>query len=385
MRVVIAVGGFGSVGSVGAARDLAAGWRAQAPHDIVEEFGSSDGSEGFVDALAAHHDRTATPVVVTGPAGDPVPASYVMTGHAGASGAVGESGQRRTAYIEAAQAAGRHLVASTDLDEPDRLTSAGVGELIQHARDSGAERIVVGCGDLASHDGGRGLLTALLDRAELDHAGPARAEPDRAALAAGLAAVRQQWRDVDLVLAHSTSLPLLGFHGASAALGTEHGVAAATTQRLEKRMGEWSDQVRRAVPEVTDLLTGQKLRRDRQPGAGVGGGIGYLLIALGARAVSGAHFVAEEIGLASRLRGALVITGQQIYDWRSVSDGVVADTAAAALEQASPTVVVADEINVGRREGMSLGIAGSYQRKAGEDLAGLAARVARTWSPPPAG
>ena len=61
----------------------------------------------------------------------------------------------------------------------------------------------------------------------------------------------------------------------------------------------------------------------------------------------------------------------------------VADTARAALETATPTVVLADSVAVGRREGMSLGVSGSYERRPGEALGDLAARVARTWTPAP--
>lgn len=380
MRVVIAVGGFHRLGAVQAADLLAQGWRAQAPADEVQPWPCSDGSEGFVEVVAEHLTRrdgpeavSATPVVVSGPGGDPVPASYLIADEPRYHASTPNGPAARTAYIEAAQAAGRHLVADADLAEPDELSSAGVGELIAHARAAGATRIVVGCGDLASHDGGSGLARALAAGSGAGQTAPT-GQP-------GLAEVREAYRGVELVLAHSTGLPLLGFHGSSAALGSEHGVAVAVTQRLEERMGRWSDAVERDIPPATDLLTGRRMRVARQAGSGVGGGVGFLLLSLGARAVPGAQFIAERTALPAALPGALVVTGGGIYDWRSISDGVVATVAGAALEQAAPTVVLADEVAVGRREGMSLGIAGSYQRRPEEALQDLAARVARTWSP----
>lgn len=358
MRVVIATGPYAEgLGAVEAARRLGDGWRRQAPHDRVLTCPLSDGGDGFVDVLAHGLDATPSPVVVTGPAGDQVPAEVLLV----------DLDDRRTAYLEAGQAAGRHLVPPEALADPGDLTSQGVGELLEAAVAAGATRVVVGCGDLACHDGGRGLLAALGAGSDLS----------------GLAEVRRRFEGVELVLAAATDLPLLGFHGASAALGTEHGVAAHVTQALEERMGRLTDEVSRVLPPRKDLLSGQAIRPERQPGAGVGGGVGYALLVLGARPAAGAALVIDTLGLRDQLPGSLLVTGCASYDWRTVHDGVVAQAARAALETAAPTVVLAQEVSVGRREGMALGIAGSYAARPGESLEDLAARVARTWSPPP--
>lgn len=358
MRVLVATGSYaGGLGAVEAARRLAEGWLRQAPHDQVLTCPLSDGSAGFVDVIAHGLDATPSPVVVTGPAGEQVPAAVLLV----------DLDDRRTAYLEAGQAAGRQLVPAEALADPSDLTSQGVGELLEAAVDAGATRVVVGCGDLASHDGGRGLLEALGAGSDLS----------------GLPEVRRRFADVELVLAAATDLPLLGFHGASAVLGTEHGVPAPVTQALEERMGRLTDLAARALPAPTDLLTGHAIRPERQHGAGVGGGVGYALLLLGARPTAAAALLIDTFGLRDQLRGALLVTGGAAYDWRSVGDGVIAETARAALECAAPTVVLAQEVSVGRREGMSLGISGTYAAREGESLEDLAARVARTWSPPP--
>lgn len=360
MRVVIATGPYAAQpGAVSAAAALAAGWSGQAPHDEVLTRPLSDGSAGFVDVLAHGLHAEPTPLVVTGPAGEQVPAQLLLVGQ----------GQERTAYLEAAQAAGRHLTDGDQLAEPGALTSRGVGELLQAALASEARRIVVGCGDIASHDGGLGLLQALGAGGEL----------------AGLPAVRERLGGVTLELAAATPLPLLGFHGASAALGTGHGVSAEVTQALEARLGRLTERVAAVLPPPRDLLTGRQIRPEREAGAGVGGGVGYALLVLGARPAAGARLVMAELTLPALLPGALVVTGAAAYDFRSVQDGVIAEVARAALEVGAPTVVLAQEVHIGRREGMSLGVAGSYAARPGEDLAALAARVARTWSPGPRG
>ena len=72
---------------------------------------------------------------------------------------------------------------------------------------------------------------------------------------------------------------------------------------------------------------------------------------------------------------------------------VVAGVAAAALDTGRPAVLVAGECLVGRRETMTLGLAGTYAVADSRDeveamvadpvetLAARTARVARTWSP----
>lgn len=365
MRVVIATGPYADTpGPLAAAAGLGQGWSRHAPDDQVIVAPVSDGGSGFVEVLAHALDVQPTPVVVTGPTGQEVPAQLLL--------------RDGTAYVEAGQAAGRHLavdvleqVARADAD-PDAavttlagLTSRGVGELIGAALEAGARRIVLGCGDLASHDGGVGLLHALGAGEDLS----------------ALPAVRERFRDITLVLAHATPLPLTGFHGASAALGTEHGLTAPITQRLEESLGLLTEQVTRVLPPPRDLLSGKTLRPERAAGAGVGGGVGYAAALLGATSVDGATFVIEEIGLRDVLPGALVVTGGARYDWRTVHDGVIPEVARAALEVGAPSIVLAQHVEVGRREGMALGVSGAYEPRSGEDLTALAERVARTWSP----
>lgn len=365
MRVLVVADRFGpgdgrSATQVAAA--VAAGWLQGAPHDEVEPFALSDGGAGFIDAVTELAQETA-PVVIDGPfrgsVGDPgpVPAQIVVAGG--------------TAYIEAAHVVGRHLLTAemNSVGDP-QASSAGVGELLLAARATGAQRIVVGVGiDVACHDGGRGLLQALGAGQEMQ----------------ALPQVCREWSSVALVLATSSQMPLTGFHGASAALTSEHGVSPQLSQQMEGEMGAYTETVDAALggPRSPDLLTGAARRREREPGAGVGGGIGYALQVLGAQTVPGAALLLRDLDVESRLMGALVVLVTQRYDWHSIGAGVVAETARAALDAACPAVLLAEEVLVGRREGMSLGISGSYGLRSAETLTHMSARVARTWSPPP--
>jgi len=115
---------------------------------------------------------------------------------------------------------------------------------------------------------------------------------------------------------------------------------------------------------------------------------------VGGRRVSGVESVLEAVGFPDRLRAVdLVVTGEGTFDWQSLRGKVVAGVAQAALAAAVPTVVIAGQALVGRREAMALGISGTYAVAERPDqvsaaladpsgtLAARARRVATTWSP----
>ena len=104
-------------------------------------------------------------------------------------------------------------------------------------------------------------------------------------------------------------------------------------------------------------------RLDREPGAGAAGGLGYG--AARARAPGGSAAsprCCAQCGFGDR--GGPQPTSSSpapgAFDWSTLHGSVVAGVAAAALETGRPTVLVAGECLVGRRETMTLGLAGTY-------------------------
>lgn len=387
MRVVIAPDRFaGTLTAVEAAEAIATGWRRAAPHDELVLVPMSDGGAGFVDVLARVLDAETLAVTVADPLGRPVPAAILVADREGV----------RTAYLEATQAIGPHLLTDGERD-PTRTSSAGVGALLAAAVDTGAQRIVVGIGAAATHDAGAGMLSALGvgERTSSALAAGALSLGDLTSDdLAGLDDLVERFRGRDLVIAGPDDLPLLGLQGTSAVHAEGRGATPEQGQALEFALGHFVDLVRRARPERVDLLTGRARRPDKEPGAGAGGGLGYALLLLGGRRVSGVGLVAEAVALRNALDGAdLVVSGEGRYDWRSLGDKVVAGVAQAALACAVPAVVLAGQVSVGRREAMSAGLSGTYAvADRPEDvpgaladpagtLAARAARVATTWSP----
>ncbi len=377
MRVVIAPEAFaGRLSAVQVAGAMSEGWARGAPVDEVVAVPLSDGGSGFVDVLAARLAGELVPVTVRGPHGGSVPATVLLAGE--------------VAYVEAAEACGLHLV-GPDARDPGTATSYGVGELVQVAARSGARRVVVGVGGTATNDGGAGLLAAVGagPREALAAGGLALRDIGASALA-GLAEARRRLEGVELVIAGATDVALLGFHGTSATYAAGKGASAEQAQQLEAALGHYADLATRALGAGRPLLGRGPAA---EAGSGAGGGIGFALLLLGARFVSGVRAVSEAVGLPAQVGGSdLVVTGEATFDWESLRGGVVAEVAALGLATGVPSVVLAGQVLVGRRESMTLGLAGTYPiAERSEDLAaamadpvaaisGRAARVARTWS-----
>ena len=386
MHVLIAPDCFtGTLTATQAAEAMATGWRRRAPDDLLTLVPLSDGGPGFLDVITTSRPGDSTIVTVSGPRGGSVPAVLHITT---------DEGGTRTAWVESAQAIGLHLLDATERD-PRVTTTHGLGELLDAALAQDVQRIVVGLGGSGTNDAGAGMLAAL-------GAGPREAlsgggagliavrEPDLA----GLAAARERFAGVELVAATDVASPLLGLQGASAVFSEQKGATPEESQVLEGALGHFADVVRRVLPPGTDLLTGRERRLDREPGAGAAGGVGYALLLLGGRRVSGVETVLSAVGLERLVAAAdLVITGEGCLDWQSLQGKVVAGVAELASAHATPAVALAGQVLIGRREAMAMGLAGSYavadkhadlapvMADPVGTLADRAERVAATWSP----
>ena len=284
MRVVVCPDKFaGTLSAVEAAAAMAEGWLRARPNDEVTQIPLADGGPGFLEVLHANLGGQFHPVQVQDPLGRPVDAQWLE--HNG------------TAYIEAAQANGLELLAPEERD-PVRASSFGVGELIAAAA---MPQIVVGLGGSATNDGGRGAFEALAGQ------------------------------PVDgLLLATDVDSPLLGPHGATYGFAPQKGARPEQLPALEQRMQDWAQR----DPELAQA-----------PGAGAAGGLGFGLMLLGGRRVSGIELVAESVGLADACAEAdLVITGEGKFDWQSLHGKVASGVLTAAGK--TPVVVLAGTVDV---------------------------------------
>ncbi len=373
MRVLLVPDRLAHLTSVEVATVLREGWIETNPEVEVETLPLASGDLGFTAALA----RLGSPEPVTAidAWGTEMPCTMLVVPGVGGD----------VVYLEAAQVLGLHL-AREGAVLPAPRGSEGVGALIAAALRLRPSQIVIGVGDTATLDGGLGMLRALAGEDAADGAGLEQVLP----------AARRHVGDTQLIGATSDDPLLLGLKGASARCVDLFGQTQQWAQEREREMGDFAQRARTLVSERQDLLGGGPQRLDRMPGSGAGGGLGFGLALLGAHLVNGPAQVAHTVGLdEAAARADLVVTVTETFDWRVLEHSVPQEVARAAGQHGRPLVMIAREIEIGRRETMSFGISGAYPLyrpgpRSGrlEDLdvsralAGMARRVAGTWTPP---
>jgi glycerate kinase len=316
--VVLAPDAFkGSITAAAAAAALGEGWRSVDPEAMLLLRPMADGGEGTLDAFAAAiPSSTRMPVTVTGPDGRPVAACWLLL-------PATEDAPLGTGVVELASTSGIELLRGRLL--PLDAHSSGFGEAIGAALDHGVSRLLLGIGSSCSTDGGTGMLTALGARFADADGGPV----PRGARGLDLLA------DVDLsglralpargvVVLTDVTNPLLGPSGSAAVFGPQKGLDRDGARRADAGLA------RLAALVAADPVA---------PGAGAAGGVGFGLLAWGARLVPGAAEVADLVQLRGALAAAsVVITGEGDYDSQSAAGKVpshVAELARAAGVQAA--------------------------------------------------
>jgi len=362
------------------ARRVVDAWVRAVPGADVRPVLLSDGSAGFAETARSH---------LADPAADGAPL-----------------------FLETASVAVPHARAVAPDALAEHGSSAPVGELLATALETRARTIVVGAGDAlgadtAWADGGAGMLAALAE-----HLGVPGAS-DRLRHGAGalggidahdlpdLLALRDALAGRDVVVAQRGDRTLLGLGGLAAGL-SQHAVGAATTQRLERNLGDLSLAVGRArsgslvgrdlLGAPVDVATSSPDHLARTlaatPGAAAGGGVGFMLAALGARVRRAMDLVADLAHLREKIAASdLVVVVAPAIDAAEVHDGVLPAVAQVALDHAVPVVALVGGSEAGRREWSAIGVAGVHETghddagwwTAGEDVSERVGRVARTW------
>jgi len=300
-KIIIAPDSFKeSMTAKQAAEAIARGFRSVF-HDSVdlELIPMADGGEGTTQSLADALQGTIHYQTVTDPIGNPVKASYAI------------SGDHSTAIIEMAEASGLALVPQ-EKRNPMKTTTYGTGELIKAALDHGVSKVILGIGGSATNDGGVGMLEAL--GGVFYSRNNERIEPGGGSLRylvdIDLSNLDARLRDVDIVVACDVDNPLLGPHGASAIYGPQKGANAEMVTELDNAL--------RNYHQVLTNVTGKNVKNI--PGAGAAGGLGAGLLAfLDAKLKPGIEIVLNETNFYDRVsRAHFVITGEGKIDGQTI-------------------------------------------------------------------
>ena len=364
MRVVVAPDKFkGSLSAAEAAEAIGRGLRAAGAD--IDLAPVADGGEGTLDALVMAKGGRLMGVIARGPLGIPVRA------HLG-------SLTDGTGVVELAQASGLELVSESERD-PMRASSQGTGELIKGALSRKPTKLIVAIGGSATIDGGTGLARALGVRF-YDAAGgdvPPGGEGMQRIARIDASGLDARWSAVEVIVAADVMSPLTGPEGAARVYGPQKGATPEQIGHLERGLEALGARIEADLDvPVMDV-----------PGAGAAGGVGAMLLGMGATLRSGADVVLEAIELAARIKGAdLVVTGEGRLDESTMAGK--GPMAVAALARAAEVPCVAlvgeatarpDEFDEIRSLAEHFGSVEEAKARAGPGLQALAARVVSDW------
>ncbi|MGA4848398.1 glycerate kinase [Streptomyces sp. G5(2025)] len=337
-RFAIAPSGFKeSLSAPAAAEAIAAGVRRVVPHAETDLIPLVDGGEGTARALATAHGGRLVALPATGPVGQPIGTHFALLPDG-------------TAVVEMAAVAGLSLV-PRELRDPGATTTYGVGELIRAALDAGARRILVGCGDSGTSDGGAGALQALgarlldAESRELPRGGRVLKRLCRID-ASGL---DPRLADTEIRVACNPFNVLCGERGVARVFGPQKGATPAQAEELAAALEHWAYVLTCDLRVTADLFGG--------PGTGASGGLGAGLAALGARLLPRFDVLLDRLDLDARLaRADLVVTAEGALDYQTRYGKVPAEVAHRAKRAGRPVLVLAGTIGVGAHSVRSLGV-----------------------------
>lgn len=277
-----------SVGARAAGLALAEGAR-RANTRVVRTLTLSDGGDGFLDAMAEAWPAARRRSSPTRDAlGRAIMGEWLY-----------DPSQKRAA-IESARACGLALIAPGNRDVA-RSGTAGLAELLLAARDAGATVAHVGLGGSATTDGGLGMLMALT----CEGCSPT-AEDLIDGHHAPIADARRSLGGMALVAYSDVTNPLTGANGCARTFGPQKGASPELVAALDAALGAHADRIEAelALPGLRD-----------QPGAGAAGGLGFGMLALGARLQPGAEALLDALHFDDSLQDAdIVVTCEGRFD-----------------------------------------------------------------------
>lgn len=295
----------------------------------------ADGGEGTVDSFLECMTGEKVLIEVSGPYFSRVESFYGRFGD--------------TAIIEMAAAAGLPMVG--DDKDPTRTTTYGVGELVRHALEHGAKRVILALGGSATNDGGCGAASAVGTRF-FDAAGetfvPVGGTLSKIARIDNTETQRLL-AGVEVVAMCDIDNPMHGQRGAAYIFSPQKGADADMVRFLDAELVAL-DQVlaREFGAQVAEL-----------PGAGAAGAMGAGAVAFfGARLNPGIETVLDTVRFEERVEGAdFVITGEGRLDSQSLRGKVVIGVSRRAQQLNIPVFAVVgdvgDDIDEAYREGVT--------------------------------
>lgn len=342
MKVICAPDSFkGSLSAEQAALVMAKAIHKVLPTAEVEVCPISDGGEGFVQVIALANSHVQMAGDCSDPLGRPVDAAWALL----------HGGDTPTAVIEMATASGLNLLLSSERD-PTRTTTYGTGQLIKHALDHKAEKILIGIGGSSTNDGGCGMAQALgvcfYDADDQLIKKPITGGMLESIRRIDVLHINPRLRETQITVACDVTNPLTGPNGAACVYGPQKGATPKQVEQLDA-----------GLVHLAELFRDQLgMDVEDRPGAGAAGGLGAGLMAFcGAEFRPGLDIVLEMVRFDERVRDCdLCLTGEGRLDGQSLNGKAVIGVAQAAAKHGVPTLALVGSLGEGHEKSLDAGL-----------------------------
>lgn len=289
----------------------------------IDALPVADGGEGTTDCFldACGGQRIALPV--SGPFGGTIDGFYGLLPDG-------------TAVVECAAAAGLHQAEGRP--DPEAATTYGVGQLLAHALDHGAKRLILGLGGSCTNDGGCGAAAALgvrfYDRQDRGFVPTGGTLADIETI--DLSGRHPGLRPGVLTVMCDIDNPLYGETGAAYIFAPQKGANDACVQRLDAGLRHFAAVLHAQLGAEVDTL----------PGGGAAGGFGAGCAALLCGALrSGITTVLDTVDFDRRAMGCdLVVTGEGSFDAQSLGGKAISGVAGRCQKLRVPAAVLAGRV-----------------------------------------
>lgn len=329
MKIVVVPSGFKeSLSAEEVGNSISRGINKVNPYHDVTTIPMVDGGEGFVDTITKLKEGRKIKTQVMGPVGKPIKSFF----------GVFEENGIKTAVIEMAAIAGlRHV--PQNMRNPLNTTTFGVGETIIKALDNGAERILIGCGDSGTSDGGVGMAQALGIKF-LNENGEAvfingGGEINR------IYGVDMSYMDarvplVDIDVAVNWTNLLCGQKGVARVYGPQKGASPENVELLSNNLEHLAKLIKSLKKEDVSLMNG----------GGASGGLGAGLYGfLNARLHPRFEIIMKYIEISDAIQNAdLVITAEGCIDFQTPNGKIPSEVARIAKMHKKPVIAFAGTI-----------------------------------------
>lgn len=304
------------------------------PECEVVSLPLADGGEGTTDCFLQMAGYQKVQTTAMNAFMEEIPVYYAVNGTA--------------AVMEMAMCAS--LPSAKGRENPATTTTYGVGQMVRHAVENGAKKVILGLGGSCTNDAGAGMAAALGVKF-FDDKGekfiPTGTTLDKIT-SFDTSEAYSLLEDVDLLAMCDIDNPLYGKNGAAYIFAPQKGADAPMVEMLDNKLQH--------IAHLAEKQTGINYYDIK--GAGAAGGMGFGVCAfIGGSLQPGVNLILDTIDFDTQIQGAdLIITGEGRIDSQSLSGKAVIGISRRAKKKNVPVIAVVGSAQDGYQAGYDQGL-----------------------------